>query len=159
MAESKAVVARAQYTPEQKEKFVRAVLDGMPDGLTLKDTARRKRIRPGTLRMWIARNPVWHAEYVAMKPHLAGALVDEALELSKNSTSSTTAVDRVRIDLLKWVASKSDPESFGDRMKHEGTQDVVFRVVEEGGRQVATISATAKVADQPAPLGTLPDGQ
>jgi transposase-like protein len=143
------IVGAKQYTPEQRAAAVERVFENMPEGMTVKDTARRLKIKPGTLRMWIAKNPEWTEQYEALKPHLGDALVDEAMELSKNSTSSTTAMDRVRIDLLKWVASKVAPKSFGDRqvVEHQGTTELKFKVVEEGGGRVATISATAVVAE------------
>lgn len=141
--------AKDEWTLEKKAEMVARVFDGMPEGLTLQQTCMKHGARPGTVRMWIARNPDWSAEYQRLKPHLGAALAEEALRVARNSTSQTTAMDRVLIDTLKWAAGKAAPMEFGDRqvVQHEGAQELRIKVVEEGGAAVASISATAVMTD------------
>jgi transposase-like protein len=139
--------AREEWTPERKAEMVERVLELMPEGYTLQQTCMKFGARPGTVRMWIARNEEWNREYQRLKPYLGAALAEEALRVARNSTSQTTATDRVLIETLKWAAGKAAPMEFGDRqvVQHEGAQELRIKVLEEGGAAVASISASASI--------------
>ena len=151
--------AKAQWTPEEKAEMVERVLEGMPEGQTLQQTCMKHGARPGTVRMWIARDEAWNREYQRLKPYLGSALAEEALRVARESTTQTTAMDRVLIETLKWAAGKAAPMEFGDRqvVQHEGAQELRIKVVEEGGAAVASIRATAVIAEAGA-VAALPAG-
>jgi hypothetical protein len=68
-----------------------------------------------------------------MKPMLGQALAEEAILVARESTSSTTATDRVLIETLKWAASKANPVEYGDKqtIEHQGMQTLQVKVVED----------------------------
>jgi hypothetical protein len=118
---------------------VEAVLSGMADGKTLQETikevarARGEVIRPGSVRMWITLDEAWYLRYQKTKALLGQALAEEAIVVARESTSSTTAMDRVLIDTLKWAASKANPLEYGEKqtVEHQGTQTLQVKVVED----------------------------
>lgn len=144
-------MARASKRVEAEDRavVVEAVLSGMPEGHTLAQTCKRLGARAGTVRMWIARDEGWRREYLALRPMLGAALAEEAIRVARESTTQTTAMDRVLIETLKWAAAKSAPAEFGERqvVQHEGAQELRIKVVEDGGAPVASIAATAVVAE------------
>jgi hypothetical protein len=68
-----------------------------------------------------------------MKTMLGQAFAEEAILVARESTSSTTATDRVLIETLKWAASKANPAEYGEKqtVEHQGTQTLQVKVVED----------------------------
>ena len=124
---------------QRRTAIVEAVLSGMADGKTLQETikevarARGEVIRPGSVRMWITLEEEWYLRYQKTKALLGQALAEEAIVVARESTSSTTAMDRVLIDTLKWAASKANPLEYGEKqtVEHQGTQTLQVKVVED----------------------------
>jgi hypothetical protein len=127
-----------------KRAVLDTVLDGMANGKTLADSVReyakmqRKRgevevLTAGRVRRWIAEDEQAFAEYQRMKRMLGQAFAEEALQIARDSTVSSTALDRVLIDTLKWSAAKANPAEFGEKqtVEHQGSQTLQVRVVEE----------------------------
>ena len=61
------------------------------------------------------------------------AFAEEALHIARESTTSTTALDRVLIDTLKWAAAKANPSEYGEKqtVEHQGAQTLQVRIVED----------------------------
>lgn len=122
-----------------REEIVEAVLEGMADGKTLGETVKKvARMRgevltPGTVRGWIASEEGWFMRYQKTKTLLGQAFAEEAILVARESTSSTTAMDRVLIETLKWAAAKANPVEYGEKqtVEHQGTQTLQVRVVED----------------------------
>lgn len=125
----------------ERGAVVEAVLVAMAEGRTLADAVRQwakaagVSVTPGQVRMWIARDAGWLAQYQAMKPVLGVALAEEALRVAREATRNSSAEDRLLIDTLRWAASKLAPLEFGERqvVEHQGAQELVVRVVETDG--------------------------
>lgn len=125
----------------ERGAVVEAVLLAMAEGRTLADAVRGwakaagVSVTPGQVRMWIARDAGWLAQYQAMKPVLGVALAEEALRVAREATRNSSAEDRLLIDTLRWAASKLAPLEFGERqvVEHQGAQELVVRVVETDG--------------------------
>lgn len=127
--------ARPDWSASEKAEAFEAVLDAMAEGRTL-DEAVKGLARPctaGAMRRWIAEDEGWTQRYQRAKRLLAQALAEEAIQIARDSTSSTTAIDRVLIDTLKWAAAKANPAEYGDRqtVEHQGAQELAIRIVEE----------------------------
>jgi transposase-like protein len=139
--------ARTVFSDEEKAAVVEEVFEGMPEGKTLAQTCKRIGARAGTVRMWIVRDEGWRREYAYLRPMLGAALAEEAIRVARESTTQTTAMDRVLIETLKWASAKSAPAEFGERqvVQHEGGQEMRIRVVEEDGAVVGP-AVTARIA-------------
>ena len=68
-----------------------------------------------------------------MRPLLGAAFAEEAIRVARESTSQTTAMDRVLIDTLKWAAAKAAPVEYGEKqvVEHQGQQTLQVKVLEE----------------------------
>jgi len=132
---SRVKAARPEWSAEEKAAAFDAVLDAMAEGQTLEQAVRTlpRLCTAGAMRRWIAENEAWTAQYGRAKRLLAQALAEEAIQIARDSTQSTTAIDRVLIDTLKWAAAKANPQEFGDRqtVEHQGAQELAIKIVED----------------------------
>jgi hypothetical protein len=126
---------RGEWTAEEKAEAFAGVLELMAEGETLDEAVKNlaRPCTPGAMRKWIAADEAWVVQYARAKRLLAQAWAEEAVKIARNSTSSTTAMDRVLIDTLKWAAAKANPAEFGEKqtVEHQGSQTLQVRVVEE----------------------------
>lgn len=124
---------------EERAEVVEEVFAGMAEGKLLAETVRRVagerrlELTPGQVRNWLVRDEEWFGRYQRMKTLLGQALAEEAIEVARESTNQSTAIDRVLIETLKWAAAKSNPAEYGDRqvVEHQGAQRLEVKVVEE----------------------------
>jgi transposase-like protein len=157
-------MSKESYSAEEQEAIVLAVLEGMASGRTVADTAREWKVKPGTVRKWLARDPVWWEEYRRMRPLLGAAFAEEAIRVARESSNATSAQDRTLIDTLKWAAAKAAPMEYGDKqvVEHQGQQTLQVKVLEDNApvRNVqalkeavvsATLANTAQIIALPAP--------
>lgn len=148
---------------EKNTDMVERVLDGMAEGKTLAESvaemARAERkagktgaevITAGRVRRWIAEDDAQFAQYQRMKRMLGQAFAEEALRIARESTSSTTAMDRVLIETLKWSAAKANPIEYGEKqtVEHQGAQTLSVKIVEDDApiRNVMALNAAGKDA-------------
>ena len=91
-------------------------------------------------------------------------MAEEAIRVARESTTQTTAMDRVLIETLKWAASKSAPAEYGEKqlVQHEGQQTLQVRVLEDEvpvrnikALKEAAVTAVLKAAAE-APIRVLP---
>jgi len=162
-----------QWTREEREEVLGLVLDGMAEGVTLQETVEREQRRlsareperypgkltPGLVRGWLWLDEEWFRRYQRAKALLGQAYADEAVVTARESTSSTTAMDRVRIETLKWAAAKANPVEFGEKqtVEHQGAQTLQVRIVEEEGtvRNVQALKAAESAALERAVVGSI----
>jgi hypothetical protein len=131
-------VKKADEAEVQRE-IVEAVLDGMAEGHTLHETVKKvarmrgEPLTPGAVRRWIVAQEEWFLRYQRTKTLLGQAFAEEAILVARESTSSTTATDRVLIETLKWAAAKANPVEYGEKqtVEHQGTQTLQVKVVED----------------------------
>jgi len=152
----------APKTADEREAILAQVFEGMTNGRTVADTARLLKINPGTIRRWIALDPEVTAEYQRLRPLLGAALAEEAIRVARESTSQTTAMDRVLIETLKWAASKSAPAEYGEKqtVQHEGQQTLQVKVLEDDVpvrnvkalREAAVTAVLEAAANAPIPI-------
>ena len=136
------------WTPELKAEVVEGVLERMAEGKTVQESVERvwrgwayteqlrcpAKLTPGMVRVWIAENEGWWGRYQRMKTMMGQAMAEEAIRVARESTSQTTATDRVLIETLKWAASKANPAEYGEKqtVEHQGSQQLQVKIVEEG---------------------------
>ena len=124
---------------ERQREIVEAVLDGMAEGHTLHETVKRvakvrgEPLTPGAVRRWIVAQEEWFLRYQRTKTLLGQAFAEEAILVARESTSSTTATDRVLIETLKWAAAKANPVEYGEKqtVEHKGAQTLSVKIVED----------------------------
>ena len=141
--------------------MVECVLDGMAEGKTLAesvaDIARSQRkagekdvLTAGRVRRWIAEDESYFSLYQRMKRMLGQAFAEEALKIARESTTSTTAMDRVLIETLKWSAAKANPVEYGEKqtVEHQGSQTLSVKIVEDDMpvRNIQALNAAGKDA-------------
>lgn len=146
----------AEWSQEDREAIVERVLAGMAEGKTLTDTvAVLKRtleepLSPGVVRRWIVADEGWFLRYQRTKTMLGQAFAEEALLVARESTSSTTATDRVLIETLKWAAAKANPVEYGEKqtIEHQGAQTLSVKIVEDDMpvRNMQALNAAGKDA-------------
>ena len=126
-------------TAAQQAEIVEIVLEEMAEGHTLQETVKRvarlrgETLTPGVVRRWIVAQDEWFLRYQRTKTLLGQAFAEEAILVARESTSSTTATDRVLIETLKWAAAKANPVEYGEKqtVEHQGTQTLQVKVVED----------------------------
>lgn len=120
-------------TLEERREVLAQVLEGMSNGKTVADTARLLKIPAGRIRTWLVRDPEVYAEYQRMRPLLGASFAEEAIRVARESTTQTTAMDRVLIDTLKWAAAKAAPGEYGEKqtVEHQGQQTLQVKVIED----------------------------
>jgi hypothetical protein len=148
-------VKQADATEKQAE-IVEAVLDGMAEGHTLQETVKRvakargEQLTPGAVRRWIVGQEEWFVRYQRTKTLLGQAFAEEAILVARESTSGTTATDRVLIETLKWAAAKANPVEYGEKqtIEHQGAQTLSVKIVEDDApvRNVMALNAAGKDA-------------
>lgn len=131
--------AKKGLTEAQQAEIVEVVLDEMAEGHTLQETVKKvaklrgEPLTPGAVRRWIVGQEEWFLRYQRTKVLLGQAFAEEAILVARESTSSTTAMDRVLIETLKWAAAKANPVEYGEKqtVEHQGTQTLQVKVVED----------------------------
>jgi hypothetical protein len=146
-----------------KEAIVQRVLEAMADGETVKEAVKRMTlpVSDGTVRRWMTEREDWMAAYQVAKKLMASAMAEEALRVARDSTSYSSAADRVLIETLKWAASKANPAEYGERqtVEHQGAQTLSVKVVEEDipmRNRKAVESAVMETIAISVPLSALP---
>jgi hypothetical protein len=131
--------ARREWSDAEKARVVEAVLRGMAEGQTLQDTAQKVAreeqlaVTPGLVRTWIVAQEEWFRRYQKTKALLGQAFAEEAIQIARESTSQSTAIDRVLIETLKWAAAKANPVEYGEKqtVEHQGAQTLQVKIVED----------------------------
>lgn len=133
------VAKRSEWSEEEKAEVVERVLAEMAEGQTLTETTDKVKkalgrpLSHGMVRRWIVANEDYFQRYERTKAMLGQAFAEEAIVVARESTSSTTATDRVLIDTLKWAAAKANPREYGEKqtVEHQGAQTLQIKVVED----------------------------
>jgi len=90
----------------------------LEEGDTIRDICSRDGFPSwGTVRTWLRTNDEFRTAYALSREVSAEALEQDILDVSKGATDKdTAAVARVRIEAMKWVASKRAPRVYGDKL-------------------------------------------
>jgi hypothetical protein len=127
------------WSDVERAAVVERVLEGMAEGHTLSETVLAvsltldEKLSAGLVRRWIISQEEWFQRYQKTKTMLGQAFAEEAILVARESTSSTTAMDRVLIETLKWAAAKANPVEYGEKqtVEHQGAQTLSVKIVED----------------------------
>jgi hypothetical protein len=147
---------RGEWEEAERVAVVERVLEGMAEGHTLSETVNAvsstlgEPLTAGLVRRWIVAQEEWFVRYQRTKTMLGQAFAEEAILVARESTSSTTATDRVLIETLKWAAAKANPVEYGEKqtVEHQGAQTLSVKIVEDDApvRNVMALNAAGKDA-------------
>lgn len=146
----------------ERAQVLDTVLERMAEGKTLAETARDLAVPESTVRKWFRDDEARGQVYRATKKVLGDALAERALTVAMAADSRTFQADRLKVETLRWLASKVNSEEYGDRTVQETTGEVTLKIVVEEERieprqALSAIASTMRVGatEQPA----LPPGQ
>lgn len=156
IAEVSKTSRRGEWSDKERVMVVERVLEGMAEGHTLSETVKtvslalEEPLSAGLVRRWIVAEEGWFIRYQRTKTMLGQAFAEEAILVARESTSSTTAMDRVLIETLKWAAAKANPQEYGEKqtVEHQGSQTLSVKIVEDDVpvRNVMALNAAGKDA-------------
>jgi flagellar motility protein MotE (MotC chaperone) len=86
---------------------------------------------PSTIREWRNKYPDFSANYASAKVKQAHVIAEDCLEIADDSKKESWAVNRLRIDTRKWIASKLLPKTYGDKYVLEKSEEENEKLREE----------------------------
>jgi hypothetical protein len=85
------------------------------DGETLADIAREYEMSRSVIQQWFGRDPDRREALRRARVLAAASLADQALSIADQAESENVQVAKLRIETRRWLASRMDPEQYGDR--------------------------------------------
>lgn len=93
------------------------ILKRLAEGESLRAICRDEGLAESTIRLRFRDDPELATQYAhareAQADHYAEKIVDES------HTATDAQIGRLRMDALKWAASKLAPKRYGDKIEHE----------------------------------------
>ena len=106
------------------------ICERMANGETLRSVCRDIDLPASTVIEWTMNNKTFSEQYTQARQKQADAYADMILDEAFNSHDA--AIGRLRVDALKWVASKLAPKRYGDKVEVEQTGTQKIRVIMGG---------------------------
>lgn len=106
------------------------ICERMANGETLRSICRDIGFLPSTVIMWTIQNKTFFEQYAQARQKQADSYADMILDEAFNSHDAQ--IGRLRVDALKWVASKLAPKRYGDKVEVEQTGTQKIRVIMGG---------------------------
>lgn len=106
------------------------ICERISNGETLRAVCRDIKIAPSTVIEWTWKNKEFFEQYTRARQKQADAYADMILDEAFNSIDPQ--IGRLRVDALKWVASKLAPKRYGDKVEVEQTGTQKVRVIMGG---------------------------
>lgn len=70
-----------------------------------------------TMEKWIKRQPHGYERLIEARKAGAAAMAEDGLRIADAATHDNDRAAKLQIDQRRWLASKFDPETFGDRQE------------------------------------------
>lgn len=148
----------ARPRKHDREAVVKAVCRAVSGGQLVKYACKDVGITPDMLRDWAAANPEFATLYARAREEQSHAIAEQAIEIAHGSDADNEARvaqmveavhgaeeadkmkvlnallresvqrDRLRVDTLKWMASKIAPRLYGEKMQQEHSGGVTLRL-------------------------------
>jgi hypothetical protein len=99
-----------------------------------------------TIQRWRHKVADFRLNYAHAKVEQADLLAEECLQIADDSTPENVAVDRLRVDSRKWLASKLLPKQYGDKLLLEQKTEENEKLKEELLALRATLDEANKKA-------------
>ena len=106
------------------------ICERMANGQTLRAVCRDIDLPPSTVIEWTMNNKTFSEQYTQARQKQADSYADMILDEAFNSHDAQ--IGRLRVDALKWVASKLAPKRYGDKVEVEQTGTTKIRVIMGG---------------------------
>jgi hypothetical protein len=106
------------FTPELFTK----ICDGISDGRSLRSVCGDEGIPSKSVVLdWIAKDATLADQYARACEERAEYLAESALieAYNENIEAGAVARDRLKVDTIKWFASKVHPKKYGDRVQND----------------------------------------
>lgn len=101
---------------------VDAILDRVANGETMMDIAASLSRSEGfgahspvMLSNWLREDPQRAERLLQARARAASSLAEQSLVIADSATPEGVQVARLQVDVRKWLASKYDPNTFGDK--------------------------------------------
>ncbi|MBO6549109.1 MAG: hypothetical protein JJ964_05760 [Rhizobiales bacterium] len=146
MAIKKKEEARARgrptdYTEEVAEEICEHIAEGKSLNSWINEDSKNRPNR-STIYRWLDKSEDFRNKYIRAKDMSADYHAENILDVAERNDLNPND-KRVRIDAMKWVASKLKPKSYGDRVAHEHTDG-------EGNSLTPIINVTIGTEPKPA---------
>lgn len=92
-----------------------------------------------TVCRWLGANPAFRQQYAHAREGQADAYFDRVLHEAETATDA--GLGRLRVDALKWAASKLAPKKYGDKVEVEHTGEIAMLTQEQLDAKIAALSA------------------
>jgi hypothetical protein len=106
------------------------ICERMANGETLRAVCRHIDLPVSTVIEWTVNNKAFSEQYAQARQKQADSYADMILDEAFNSHDAQ--IGRLRVDALKWVASKLAPKRYGDKVEVEQTGTQKIRVIMGG---------------------------
>lgn len=106
------------------------ICERIANGETLRAVCRDIQLAPSTVIEWTMNNKAFSEQYAQARQKQADSYADMILDEAFNSHDAQ--IGRLRVDALKWVASKLAPKRYGDKVEVEQTGTQKIRVIMGG---------------------------
>lgn len=133
-SEARPIGRPSTYTPEMANR----ICEALTEGRTLRSLIASDEGIPGfgTIFRWLEAHADFREQYTRARAVQADVLADEIMDVGRRHDDPQAA--RVRVDALKWAASKIAPKKYGERVSHELTGG------DGGPVQLAAVPLTAE---------------
>lgn len=112
------------------QELANTICERIANGETLRAICREIGFLPSTVIMWTNQNGTFFEQYAQARLKQADAYADMILDEAFNSHDAQ--IGRLRVDALKWVASKLAPKRYGDKVEVEQTGTQKIKVIMGG---------------------------
>lgn len=112
------------------QELADTICERMANGETLRAICRDLGFPHSTVIEWTMTNKSFSDQYAQARLKQADAYADMILDEAFNSHDAQ--IGRLRVDALKWVASKLAPKRYGDKVEVEQTGTQKIRVIMGG---------------------------
>ena len=126
-------------TAARIEKAWPDLLDQLAAGEVMAPHYARHAVSADQVRVWRVREQGRSVEWDAAREQSAEAYADQVAEII-NKPGADSGIARVKIDGLKWLASKRNPRGYSDRVDHNVTVRTIdlTRIIEAANARLAS---------------------
>lgn len=94
------------------------ICERLADGESMRSVCRDPKMPAmTTVFRWLRENDEFRQQYEVAKDEAADAMIEDIVDIADNSDSDNIQVDRLRVDVRKWAASKLKPKKYGDKQQ------------------------------------------
>jgi len=111
----------SDYTPELGE----LILEKIAEGESLRKACKDEKLPSReTVRRWLKADENFRGQYALAREEQADAKFEQAWEIAEAATAADVQVARLKVDTIKWQASKLAPKVYGDKLALGQAEDL-----------------------------------